>query len=432
MNDTGPTSSSEADEFSVSRGQLVYATTLIAAVSGFNYLDRSGLAILVEPIKGEFGFSDTQLGLLTGFAFSLTYALFAIPLARLADTGNRVRLLSTCIAVWSLATALAGTVTNFAQMALTRVIVGIGEAGGNPASVSILGDYYPPETRARGLSFFNLGASVGGFVGLALIGVVADHFGWRVAFYTMGVPGVLLAIVIVTTLREPVRGRFQDPSLSFDTDIRWFEAVKGVLGRWTVCHILIAFGIVMFGGSGVGAWFGAFFMRTHQLSLSEVGAVVGLVVGLSGIAGTLLGAAYTPKLVRRDRRWELWLPGFVYALIVPTYMLVFYADDIMVVFVALGVASFGAAATAGAILSAIQSVLPAHLRATGMALLMFSSNFIGAGAGPLLVGWASDTMAPQFGDDSLRYAMMIGVLIIGWGTLHFFFAARHYQRDFVS
>jgi MFS family permease len=432
MTETESNSAPDTAEFNVSRGQLIYATTLIGAVSGFNYLDRAGLSIVLEPIKAEFGFTDTQLGLLTGFAFSLTYALFAIPLARLADTGNRVRLLSACIAVWSVATALTGTVTNFLQMALMRVVVGVGEAGGNPASVSMLGDYYPPETRTRGLSFFNLGASVGGTLGLALIGVIADQFGWRMAFFAMGLPGILLSILLFTTLREPVRGRFQDPDHSFETDIGWWQAVKEILSRKTVRHLLIAFGIVSFGGNGMGAWFGAFFMRTHDLSMSEVGAVVGLVIGLTGIVGTVLGAIYTPMLVRRDRRWEPWLPGIGYAFVVPTHMLVFYLDDLVMVYAALGLATFVGSLVGGAMLSSLQSVLPAHLRAMGMAMLMFAQSFIGAGAGPLLIGWASDAMAPQFGDESLRYALMIGAAIIGWGAVHFFFAARHFKHDLVS
>ncbi len=432
MTDAEPDSLPDVDEFTVSRGELIYATTLIALASGFNFLDRSGLAILIEPIKQEFELTDTQMGILTGFAFSLTYAVFAIPLARLADTRNRVRLLSACIAVWSVATVLAGTVNSFLQMALTRVVVGIGEAGGNPTSVSMLGDYYTPETRTRGLSFFNLGAGAGGTLGLALIGYIADQFGWRVAFFAMGLPGILLAVLILTTLREPVRGRYQDPSLSYDTDIGWFTAVREVSSRWTMRHLLIAYGIVSFGGSGVGAWFGAFFMRTHHLTLTEVGAVVGLIVGLSSLAGTLLGALYTPMLVRRDRRWELWLPGIVYSVIVPVYMFVFYSDDIILVYLALGFSSFAAATTVGAILSSMQSVLPAHLRAMGMALIMFAVNFIGAGLGPLLIGWASDLLTPEFGLDGLRYALMIGVAIIGWGTVHFFFATKHQQRELVS
>lgn len=362
----------------------------------------------------------------------MTYACFAIPLARLADTRNRARLLAGCIAVWSVATVLAGTVTSFLQMALTRVVVGIGEAGGNPTSVSMLGDYYTPETRTRGLSFFNLGATTGATLGLALLGVIADQFGWRVAFYAMGAPGILLAIVVFLTLREPERGRFQDPSLAYDTDIGWFSAVREALRPTTMRHLLIAYSIVAFGSSGAGAWFGAFFMRTHDLTLTEVGVVLGLISGLSSLAGTLLGALGTPWLVRRDRRWELWLPGVVYAVIVPAYMFLFYSDDIELVYLALGFTNFAGAAIVGAILSALQSILPAHLRAMGMALSMFAVSFVGAGAGPLLVGWTSDLLAPQLGSDSLRYALIIGVAVVAWGIAHFFLAAKHQQRDLVS
>ena len=432
MPDAEPSSPAEADTSSVSRGELIYATTLIAFASGFNYLDRSGLAILIEPIKHEFALTDTEAGLLTGFAFSVTYACFAIPLARLADTRNRVHLLSACIAVWSVATVLAGTVTSFLQMTLTRVVVGIGEAGGNPTSVSMLGDYYTPETRTRGLSLFNLGATTGATLGLALIGVIADQFGWRVAFYVMGAPGVLLAIVVFATLREPVRGRFQDPALAYDTDIGWFTAVRQALRPTTMRHLLIAYSIVAFGSNGAGAWFGAFFMRTHNLTLTEVGAALGLIAGLSSLFGTLLGALGTPWLVRRDRRWELWLPGFVYAVVVPVYMFLFYSDDIELVYLALGFTSFAGATIVGAILSAMQSVLPAHLRAMGMALSMFAVSFVGAGAGPLLVGWTSDLLAPQLGTDSLRYALILGVAVMTWGIVHFFLAAKHQRRDLVS
>lgn len=350
----------------------------------------------------------------------------------MADTGHRVRLLSICVGVWSIATVLAGTVTSYIQMVLTRIVVGIGEAGGNPVSVSLIGDYYEPETRTRGLSFFNLGASMGAFFGLAAVGAIADQLGWRVAFYAMGLPGILLAILILITLKEPKRGRFQDDSVSYETDINWWQAITDVLSRWTVRHGLIGFAIVSFGGSGVGAWFGAFFMRAHDLSLTEVGAVIGLVLGISGFAGTLLGAVFTPMLVRRDRRWEMWLPGLVYAIVLPLYMYVFYSENLTTVFIVLGIVAFIGGTAGAPILSAIQSVLPAHLRAMGMALIMFAANFIGAGAGPVLVGWASDALAPIYGTDSLRYALMIGVAFVGWGLAHFFLASKHIKRELIS
>ncbi|MDE0348168.1 MAG: MFS transporter [Gammaproteobacteria bacterium] len=416
----------------VGRGQLVHVTVLLGLVNMFNALDRSALSILIEPIKADLGLSDTQLGILTGFAFSLTYALFGIPLARLADTRSRVKLLSACLAVWSFATAVAGLAHNFVQLALTRIVVGIGEAGGSPASVSILGDYYTPEERSRGMSWFQLGGAAGGSLGLGLVGVVAEHYGWRVAFFTMGLPGVLLAVVLLTTLGEPPRGRFQSSSERFDTDIAWYQAVGQVLGRRTMRHVLIAYGIAAFGGAGVGAWFGAFFVRSHGMSLSEVGALLGVVAGLGTFAGAMLGVAFGPKAVRRDRRWELWWPGGGYLAVVPTYMLSLYLDDIFVVCAMLAFTVVVSSSCVGLVLTSIQSVLPAHLRGMGTAAIMFATSLVGVGGGPLLIGLLSDALAPALGGESLRYAMILGVSFIGWGAIHFFIASKHFRDELVS
>ena len=416
----------------VSSGVLIHATVLLAFVSLFQALDRAAMSILIEPIKADLGLTDTQLGLLTGFAFSLTYALFGIPLARLADTRSRVKLLAVCLTVWSAATAVAGFAQNFIQLALTRIMVGIGEAGGAPASVSMMGDYYTPENRSRGMSWYQLGGAAGGTLGLALVGVIADHYGWRVAFFAMGLPGVLLAIVLVTSLREPTRGRFQSTSENFDTDITWYEAIVQVLSRRTMLHVFIAYGIGSFGGAGVSAWFGAFFMRSHGLSLSEVGALLGGVVGLCTIAGVMLGAALGPAAVRRDRRWELWWPGIASMATVPTWMLTLYLDNIYMACAMLGVTIVMTTSFVALVLTSIQSVLPAHLRGMGMAGIMFATNLIGVGAGPLLIGLISDALAPELGSESLRYAMIAAVTIIGWASIHFFVAAKHIRNELVS
>jgi MFS family permease len=416
----------------VSRGVLIHATVLLGFVNLFHALDRAAMSILIEPIKADLGLTDTQLGLLTGFAFSLTYALFGIPLARLADTRSRVKLLAVCLTVWSAATAVAGFAQNFIQLALTRVMVGIGEAGGAPASVSMMGDYYTPENRSRGMSWYQLGGAAGGTLGLALVGVIADHYGWRVAFFAMGLPGVLLAIILVTTLRDPLRGRFQNTTEQFDTDITWYQAIGQVLRRRTMLHVFIAYGIGSFGGAGVSAWFGAFFMRSHGLSLSEVGALLGGVVGLCTITGVMLGAALGPVAVRRDRRWELWWPGIASMATVPTWMLTLYLDNLYMACAMLGVTIVITTSFVALVLTSIQSVLPAHLRGMGMAGIMFATNLIGVGAGPLLIGLISDALAAELGSESLRYAMIAAVTIIGWASIHFFVAAKHIRNELVS
>jgi MFS family permease len=425
-------STAVASQAVVSRGQVVHATVLLCLVNMFNALDRAALAILVQPIKTDLGLSDTQLGLLTGFAFSLTYALFGIPLARMADTRSRVKLLSACLAVWSVATAIAGLAQNFIQLALTRVVVGIGEAGGSPASLSMMGEYYTPENRSRGMNLFMLGAAAGGSLGLGLVGVIADHYGWRVALFSMGLPGVLLAIVLLTTLREPPRGRFQINSEQFDTDIAWYQAVAQVLSRRTMRHLLVAYGISAFGGAGVSAWLGAFFMRSHGMSLSELGALLGILAGAASFVGVMLGVVFGPKAVRRDRRCEVWWPGTVNLAIVPIWMLTLYISNLYMVAALLAFAIVLSSSCVGFVLTSIQSVLPAHLRGMGTAALMFASNLVGTGAGPLLVGYLSDAMTPALGDEALRWAMIISVTIIGWGAIHFFIAAKHLRNELVS
>jgi len=410
---------------------LIYATVLLGCVNLFHALDRAALSVLIEPIKVELELSDTQLGLLTGFAFSLTYALFGIPLARLADTRNRAKLLSACLAVWSAATALAGLAQSFLQLALTRVMVGIGEAGGGPSSVSMLGDLYSPESRSRGMSWYQLGGAAGGTLGLAMVGVLADHYGWRIALFALGLPGLLLSIVLVTTLREPIRGRYQKTEKDLGSDINWYQAIKQVLKRRTILHIYIAYGIGSFGGAGLSAWFGAFFMRSHALSLSEVGALLGGVVGLCTIVGVMLGAALGPTAVKKDRRWELWWPGLASLITVPTWILTLYLDDLFLVCAMLALTIVVTTSFVALVLTSIQSVLPAHLRGMGMAGMMFASNLLGVGAGPLLIGLISDALTQALGDDALRYAMIISTAIIGWAAIHFFLAAKHLREELV-
>lgn len=417
---------------SPSRGQVAYATSLLAMVSFFNYLDRYGMSILVEPIKAELNLSDTQMGLLTGFAFTATYGLFGLPLARWADQRSRVRLLALCLAVWSIATAVMSVVTSFSQMVLARVVVGIGEAGGNPASHSLIGDYYPAETRARGLSLFQLGGIVGGTLGIGLVGYAADQLGWRVVMLGMGLLGLPLALIILFTLKEPPRGRFQLNGMADEPISTWFKAVQVILRRRTMRHLLVAFALVSFGTLGVAAWSAPFFMRVHELSLTEVGIVMGSISGLSALLGAVLGAVMAPALVKRDRRWELWWPALVYLVGWPLHVIGYTADSLWLVYSALAFATFLIMSAAGLINSAVQSVVPSTARAMSISLIMIAGILVGGGSGPLLVGALSDALFSAYGDQGLRYALVIATTIMTWGVAHFMFAARHLRGELTN
>ena len=411
--------------------RLGYATLLICGATFFSYLDRAGISILVEPIKADLGLSDAQIGVLTGFAFSLTYALFGIPLARITDTGNRVRLLAVCMAVWSIATAIAGLVTNFVQMVLTRIVVGIGEAGGFPASNSLVGDLYSPETRTRGMSWMQMSIAAGSWLGLIAVGYVAQGYGWRAAFLAMGVPGLLVAALIWFTLPEPPRGRFAKQASASPAPANWMTSIRAVLARRTIRHLLIGFAIISFCGSGANAWLGAFFMRSHELTVAGVGTLLGSVGGVAALAGAGLGVVAGPMLIERDRRWEIWCPMLAFGVLVPVYLCLFLVSNLVVASVALGITILLFNLTSGFVLSSLQSVLPADVRGMGVAMLMLAVNLIGGGTGPLLVGMLSDYWTPSLGEESLRYAMVAGISVMGWGVVHFWFAARHYVEELI-
>ncbi|MCS5573227.1 MAG: MFS transporter, partial [Pseudomonadales bacterium] len=222
-----------------SKGYLNYVLFMLAVVAFFNYLDRMVLSMLLQPIKDELGFSDAQLGLLTGFAFAAFYATFGIPIARLADRKSRVTILSVCMALWSAMTAACGLAQNFIHMLLARMGVGVGEAGCVPTSHSLLSDYVPPEKRALALGIFQTGGAVGVMAGFIAAGWIADQWGWRMAFFLIGIPGVLIAVVAKMTLKDPPRGNYStEPEPEPES---FMTAAKALLGRKTFVHILIAY-----------------------------------------------------------------------------------------------------------------------------------------------------------------------------------------------
>lgn len=410
--------------------RIAYATAMICGASFFSYLDRAGISILVESIKADLVLSDAQIGILTGFAFSLTYALFGVPLSRITDTGNRVRLLAVCLTVWSVATSLAGMVANFSQMILTRIIVGIGEAGGFPAANSLMGDLYSPETRTRGMSWLQMSIAAGSWLGLIAVGLVAQSYGWRAAFVAMGLPGLVLAALIWCTVHEPQRGRFTDAAPQ-PAPANWLMAIREVLARRTIRHLLIGFAIVSFCGSGANAWLGAFFMRSHGLDVGGVGALLGTVGGIGALVGAGLGVVLGPWMIKRDRRWEIWCPTIAFAILIPTYLCMFLVPNLLIASLTLGAAILIFNLTSGFVLSSMQSVLRPAVRGMGVAMLMLAVNLIGGGAGPLLVGMLSDYLAPTLGEESLRYAMVAGISFMGWGVVHFWLSSRHFRGELI-
>ena len=414
----------------VGRGELNYVLFILAVVSFFNYLDRMVLSMLLEPIKLELALSDAQLGLLAGFAFALFYATFGIPIARIADTRSRVTLLSVCMAVWSAATALCGLAQNFVHMLLARMGVGIGEAGCLPASHSLLSDFVPPKKRAFALSIFQAGGGVGTTLGLVMAGIIAEAYGWRVAFILLGIPGVLIALLVKLTVKDPPRGNYEPQSeMRHDS---FATSLKRLVRRPAFVQVTLAYSIGLFCVYGIAAWLPTFYVRVHGLSLSEVGWLVGMTSGVGNVIG-MFGSAYvTPKYISRDRRWEVWWPAWAYLVSAPLYLVAFLTGDINLSFALVFLAAFITGTSIGPGMASVQSLAEPRQRATAVALVMFASAILGQGLGPYAIGLGSDYLSVMYDADGLRFAILGSLLLFLWSALHFFIAGRMTNRDRVS
>ena len=417
-------------KMAVSGGYRNYVLFMLAVVAFFNYLDRMVLSMLVEPIKADLGFSDGQLGLLTGFAFALFYSTFGIPIARLADTRSRVTILSLCMALWSAMTAACGLAQNFLHMLLARVGVGVGEAGCVPSSHSLLTDYVPAEQRALALGIFQTGAAVGIMAGLIAAGWLADQYGWRVTFVLVGIPGVVLALAAKLTVRDPPRGNFSDAPEPVRQPFR--VAVASLLRRRTFIHITTAYSLGLFGVYGIGQWMPAFFVRVHEMTLTEVGWGVGITSGLGGAIGTFIGSVLAPRYIAKDRRWEVWWPAWAYVACIPSYAGAFLTGDPIVAFSLIFIAAAVAGTSIAPGMASVQSVAEPHQRATAVAMVMFCSAILGQGLGPTAIGFASDYLTPSIGNDGLRWALVMSLALFAWSWVHFMIAARTVHRDRVS
>ncbi|WP_372760728.1 spinster family MFS transporter, partial [Litorivivens sp.] len=272
-----------------------YALCVLTVVYAFNFIDRQLLAILQEAIKGDLGLSDSQLGLLTGFAFALFYVTAGIPIARWADRSNRRNIVALSLAVWSFMTAISGLVNNYVQLLLARVGVGIGEAGGSPPSHSMISDMFPPEQRAGALGFYSTGVSIGILFGFLLGGWLNEFFGWRVAFMVVGAPGLILALVVRFTVTEPRRGMSEAREMSDDsTSLR--DVVALLWQRKTFRHMAFAASLYAFAGYATANWTASFMIRTHGMSTGELGSWLALIIGFGGAVGVLGGGVLADRL----------------------------------------------------------------------------------------------------------------------------------------
>lgn len=405
---------------SVYRNYVLFMLTLVYV---FNFIDRQLLVILQESIKKELLLSDTQLGLLSGFTFALFYVTLGIPIARLADRTNRRNTVAISLGVWSLMTACSGLVRNFAQLLLARIGVGVGEAGCSPPAHAMISDYFPPEKRATALSIYSSGISFGILTGFLLGGYLSQQLGWRTAFFTAGIPGIVFSLLFFLTVKEPRRGATDADRVADEA-----PALRVVLARLyasgSFVYLALATGLHVCCLYGILNWAPSFLARIHKMPGTEIGATLGLIFGIGGAVGSFAGGFLTDYFGKTDNRLYLRIPAYAIILSIP-----FAAGALFLPHTGLAVLCLGITATLqnmylGPSIAVSHSLVPASMRSLTSAILFFVLNFIGLGFGPLVVGMISDLLTPTLGTESLRWAMSITLVISIGSTALFLTAAR--------
>ena len=405
-----------------------YALVILTIVYSINFIDRQLLSILQESIKADLMLSDAQLGLLTGFAFALFYTFAGLPIASLADRSNRRNIVAISLTIWSGMTAISGLAQNYWQLLAARVGVGIGEAGGSPPSHSMISDIFPPEKRASAIGFYSTGISIGILFGFLFGGWLNEFFGWRVAFFVVGIPGVLLALVLYLTVPEPIRGLAENKASTGDNP-SMMTVFKVLLSRRSFLFMALGAAMNAFAGYSTANWVASFMIRTHQMPTGELGTWLALIIGVGGAIGVFGAGVIADKLGKTDKRWYMWVAVCACVISIPLQISTFWVDDPYTALMCMVIPSVLSNAYLGATIASVHGMVGLKMRAVSSALLFFILNMIGLGMGPTTVGLVSDLLVDQHGVDSLRYAMMYIIPTAMFMSGVFYLVAARYVRN---
>ena len=381
-----------------------YVMGILFLVYVMGYIDRQLVSVLLESIKADLGASDSQMGFLSGLAFAISYSVVGLPIARMADTGVRRSIIAAGLAVWSAMTALTGAGRNFAEILLARIGVGAGESAAGPPGHSLLSDYFPLEQRGRALAIYSAGGSVGMVLGLWGGGYLGDVYGWRMAFVIAGLPGILLAIVVRLTVREPRRGRFESKAPASEDSLR--VVLSTLWGTPAFRWITLAATLHVFAGFGASTWNPAFLQRIHGMSQADSGFWLGPVSGIGSFTAGLFWGYAVDMWGKSDLRWYVWLPTIATLVAMPfSYAFILWPNDNAVWF--LPVSAFFGNCYAGATFAMVQALAKPHMRAMAAAGVLFVMNLGGLGLGPTVIGVMNDWLQPRFGIEAIRVSLLI-------------------------
>ena len=365
-----------------------YVLVTLTLVYTFNFVDRQILSVLQEPMKAELGLSDTQLGLLQGLTFALFYVTLGIPIARWADVGNRRNIVAMALGLWSFMTSITGLAQNFIQLLFIRIGVGVGEAGGSPPSHSIISDLFKPSERGRALAIYSSGITFGVFLAYVFGGWVSDSFGWRSVFIALGIPGILLAFIVWLTIKEPKRGLYEQQA-TVDAPPPMMDVVHLLFSRKSFVHLAFGAGLQAFVGYGIASFLVSFFVRSHDISvsnLSEITLPLGIIIGVGGLIGNFGGGYFSDKLGEKDKRWYLWVPAIATVFTVPFAYATFLIENTTIA-VALYIVPLALSyAFLGPNIAITHALVSPRMRALASAILFFYHQFNWLGFRPYR-GW---------------------------------------------
>jgi len=407
----------------ISTRQKSYTLFVLVLVFTSSHVDRQIMGILGQPIKESLQISDTQLGLLTGIMFAVFYATLGMPMAMWADRRNRRNLISFSVFLWSGMTALCGAAASFTQLLLLRIGVGVGEAGSNPPSHSIIADLYPKEERATAMAIFGTGINWGILIGFLVGGWINEWYGWRTAFVVVGLPGIFLAVLVRFTLKDPPRGyaEAKGQELPKAKPPPFWRVAKFMFNNPVLRNIVAAGTLIAFTGYASVIWVPIYLVRIHGMGTGEVGTYLALFIGVGGAVGIYLGGRLADLLAaRHGEQWLPWIVAVTSLLGIPFLYFCFMASTQTGALWAYALpAALGTVYVAPGF-ALIQNQTPTEMRSVAAAINLFISNIIGLGLGPFCVGFFSDVFSPEYGLDGLRYALMTTLVVILWGAFHYY------------
>lgn len=402
---------------------------VLTTVYMFNFIDRQILAILLPQIRDEFGSSDAYLGFLSGTAFALFYVTVGVPIARYADRCNRRNLIAGAVALWSAMTAASGLAVNVGQLTAARIGVGIGEAGCSPPAHSMIADYYPPSTRSTAMGFYTLGISAGIMIAFMGGGWVAQNIGWREAFFIVGIPGLLMAAIVRLTLREPRRGESEGRVLNSQKP-PMTVVLRFLTRRRSFIHMAIAAGLSSFVGYSVAGFLPSFIDRSFGMGRAELGFWLGLILGPCGGAGFFFGGHIADRLGRAGHKKAFYFIAIAMLLSTGLLAMMFLAKTANAALLLFIVPAATMNVYLAPVLSQAQSLVGLGMRATTSALVLLIINIIGYACGPWITGTVSDLLRPEFGEESMRYSLLIVTLVIlPWAAWHYLRAGHWIDAD---